>query len=81
MFARMISNSRSRSASPRLKRDISRANSKATCHSWRAGSFGSLAASTPYLAVILAGIVFMWLKAAKELNVMFEDAMAASGAE
>lgn len=37
---------------------------------------GSLAAATPYLAVILAGIVYMWFKAANRLSVQFENAMA-----
>ena len=30
--------------------------------------FGSLAASTPYLGVILLGVVFMWIGAAGSLN-------------
>jgi AAA family ATP:ADP antiporter len=30
--------------------------------------FGSLAASTPYLGVILLGVVFMWIGAANSLN-------------
>ena len=42
--------------------------------------FGSLAASTPYLAVILFGIVFMWIRAARVLDVLFQEAMEASGA-
>lgn len=33
--------------------------------------FGSLAASTPYLAVILLGIVLAWLAAARSLNTQF----------
>ena len=37
---------------------------------------GSLAAATPYLAVILAGLVFMWFRAANRLSVQFEAAMA-----
>ena len=32
-------------------------------------SFGSLAASTPYLAGVLAVVVFFWIKSAKELSV------------
>ena len=43
--------------------------------------FGSLAASTPYLAVILFGIVLAWMKAAASLNVQFTAAKAASDAE
>ena len=39
-------------------------------------SFGSLAASTPYLAVILAAIVFFWIRAANTLSVLFAEAMA-----
>lgn len=33
--------------------------------------FGSLAASTPYLGVILLSIVLMWIKAAASLNGQF----------
>lgn len=33
--------------------------------------FGSLAASTPYLGVILLGIVLAWLNAAASLNTQF----------
>ena len=40
-------------------------------------SFGSLAASTPYLAAFLVAILVMWVRAARELNVMFNDAMDA----
>jgi ATP:ADP antiporter, AAA family len=36
---------------------------------------GSLAAATPYLAVILTGLVFMWFRAANSLATQFEDAM------
>ncbi|XRB12244.1 ATP/ADP-transporter [Pseudoscourfieldia marina] len=36
-------------------------------------TFGSLAASTPYLGGVLLVIVIMWLKAAASLNVQFED--------
>ena len=36
-------------------------------------TFGSLAASTPYLGGVLLVIVLMWLKAAASLNVQFED--------
>lgn len=37
---------------------------------------GSLAAATPYLAVILTGLVFMWFKAVNSLSVQFNAAMA-----
>ena len=33
--------------------------------------FGSLAASTPYLGVILLSIVLVWIKAAASLNLQF----------
>lgn len=36
---------------------------------------GSLAAATPYLAVILAGLVYMWFRAANRLSIQFESAM------
>jgi len=36
---------------------------------------GSLAAATPYLAVILSGLVFMWFKAANSLAGQFNKAM------
>jgi AAA family ATP:ADP antiporter len=36
---------------------------------------GSLAAATPYLAVILAGLTVMWIKAANRLSVQFDAAM------
>jgi AAA family ATP:ADP antiporter len=35
---------------------------------------GSLAAATPYLAGILAGLIFMWIKAANSLADQFEAA-------
>lgn len=38
-------------------------------------AFGSLAASTPYLAVILLGTILVWFKAARSLNVLFNEAM------
>ena len=41
-------------------------------------SVGSLAASTPYLAVILGAIIFAWMNAARSLSTQFEDAMAAT---
>ncbi len=43
--------------------------------------FGSLAASTPYLGIILLGIVLLWIQAAASLSVMFTEAKAASAAE
>jgi AAA family ATP:ADP antiporter len=36
--------------------------------------FGSLAASTPYLGVILLGIVLMWIQAANSLSGQFAEA-------
>jgi len=36
---------------------------------------GSLAAATPYLAVILMGLVFMWFKAANSLATQFNESM------
>ena len=42
-------------------------------------AFGSLAASTPYLAAILAVVVFLWIKAAKDLSVLFKEAMDKEG--
>uniref|UniRef100_A0A6V1LEJ0 ADP,ATP carrier protein n=1 Tax=Heterosigma akashiwo TaxID=2829 RepID=A0A6V1LEJ0_HETAK len=41
-------------------------------------AFGSLAASTPYLAIVLVAIVSMWIYAAKALNKLFIEAMAKS---
>lgn len=38
--------------------------------------FGSLAASTPYLGIILLGIVLLWIRAAASLNVQFTAAQA-----
>jgi AAA family ATP:ADP antiporter len=35
---------------------------------------GSLAAATPYLAVILAGLIAMWYRAANSLATQFEAA-------
>ncbi len=37
-------------------------------------AFGSLAASTPYLGVILLGIVLLWLRSAKSLDKQFTGA-------
>ena len=42
--------------------------------------FGSLAASTPYLGVILLGIVLAWLKAAASLNEQFVALAETDGA-
>jgi AAA family ATP:ADP antiporter len=42
---------------------------------------GSLSAATPYLAVILTVLVYMWLKAANSLSFQFDEAMAASNKE
>lgn len=39
---------------------------------------GSLAAATPYLAVILAGLIYMWFQAANRLSIQFEQAMSSS---
>ena len=36
---------------------------------------GSLAAATPYLAVLLALLIVMWFQAVNRLSVQFEDAM------
>ena len=44
-------------------------------------AFGSLAASTPYLAGILAVVVFLWIKSAKDLSVLFKEAMEKQEAE
>eukprot|EP00638_Chattonella_subsalsa_P018599 CAMPEP_0117886772 /NCGR_PEP_ID=MMETSP0950-20121206/20617_1 /TAXON_ID=44440 /ORGANISM="Chattonella subsalsa, Strain CCMP2191" /LENGTH=501 /DNA_ID=CAMNT_0005744279 /DNA_START=117 /DNA_END=1623 /DNA_ORIENTATION=+ len=41
-------------------------------------AFGSLAASTPYLAIVLVAIVSMWIYSARALNVLFSEAMAKS---
>ncbi|KAI2506437.1 TLC ATP/ADP transporter [Fragilaria crotonensis] len=41
---------------------------------------GSLAAATPYLAAILGGLVFLWLRAANSLATQFEEAMKAPDA-
>jgi AAA family ATP:ADP antiporter len=35
---------------------------------------GSLAAATPYLAAILAGLIFMWIRSANSLADQFEAA-------
>mmetsp|Transcript_4622 Transcript_4622/g.10136 ORF Transcript_4622/g.10136 Transcript_4622/m.10136 type:complete len:111 (+) Transcript_4622:2-334(+) len=37
---------------------------------------GSLAAATPYLAVILTAIIGAWILAARSLSVQFEEAMS-----
>ena len=44
-------------------------------------TFGSLAASTPYLAVILGFVVFVWLKSARDLAVLYEEAVGAEEAQ
>lgn len=44
-------------------------------------SLGSLAAATPYLAVILFGVILVWLKSATALGGQFEDAMASVESE
>ena len=41
--------------------------------------FGSLAASTPYLGVILLSIVLVWIKAAMSLNKQFTELQAETG--
>ena len=42
-------------------------------------AFGSLAASTPYLAAVLALVIFAWVRAAKSLNGMMLEAMEKEG--
>ena len=37
-------------------------------------AFGSLAASTPYLGVILLGVIIVWIKSANSLNKQFVGA-------
>jgi AAA family ATP:ADP antiporter len=44
-------------------------------------TFGSLAVSTPYLAVVLVGIMALWIRSARSLNVMFKEAMKREGLE
>jgi AAA family ATP:ADP antiporter len=44
-------------------------------------SLGSLAATTPYIAVILFGIIFAWIFAAKALSVRFNELNAQREAE
>ena len=39
-------------------------------------AFGSLAASTPYLGVILLGIVILWLRSAQSLDKQFTGAIS-----
>ncbi len=43
--------------------------------------FGSLAASTPYLGMILLGIVLLWIAAAKDLDVQFKELQAATSSK
>ena len=42
---------------------------------------GGAGGRTPYLAVILAAIVVVWIRAARKLNVQFIDAMEKVGEE
>lgn len=42
---------------------------------------GSLAAATPYLAVILSGLVFFWFKAVGSLSTQFNEAMDGDNVE
>ena len=44
-------------------------------------TFGSLAASTPYLAAVLAVVIFVWIRSARDLAPLFEEANAAMEAE
>jgi AAA family ATP:ADP antiporter len=44
-------------------------------------SLGSLAATTPYIAVILFGIIFAWIFAARNLNKRFNELTALKDAE
>ena len=44
-------------------------------------SLGSLAAATPYLAVILFGVIGMWLNSVRTLSPLFEEANAKANAE
>jgi len=44
-------------------------------------AFGSLAASTPALAVILGGVILLWIKAARSLSVEFTEKNAAEEQE
>jgi AAA family ATP:ADP antiporter len=41
---------------------------------------GSLSAATPYLAVILAGLIVLWFQAANRLSVQFNEAMKVDNA-
>ena len=40
-------------------------------------AFGSLSASTPYLGIILLGVVLMWMGAARSLNVQVSSRLLA----
>ncbi|CAJ1956391.1 unnamed protein product [Cylindrotheca closterium] len=42
-------------------------------------SVGSLAAATPYFAMILMGMIYLWIKSANSLSVQFDAAMESSG--
>ena len=44
-------------------------------------TFGSLAASTPYLALILAFVLAMWIKSARDLAVLYEEAVQQEAAQ
>jgi AAA family ATP:ADP antiporter len=44
-------------------------------------TFGSLAVSTPYLAAVLAVIMLVWIRSARNLNIQFKSAMAEQGLE
>lgn len=43
--------------------------------------FGSLAASTPYLGIILLSIVLLWINAANSLSGQFAELQAKTGSE
>ena len=42
---------------------------------------GSLSLATPYLAVLLCGLIVMWFKAVNSLSVQFESAMSGTAGE
>jgi AAA family ATP:ADP antiporter len=43
--------------------------------------FGSLAASTPYLAAVLGLIIVAWIRSAQSLSGLFAEAMEKEGLE
>ena len=43
--------------------------------------FGSLAASTPYLAAVLGVIILAWIRSAQSLSGLFTEAMEKEGLE